>query len=184
MEETMKTLLISLLIAFMISPVIADEITVNIDRIALLTPPQQDRESQSDRIALRFDIPDSLSGKHIVYAEIVSDLNFGNIEYDGDMNIELQAYNIGSNWDSETASWYGLADDIDSLNFYSYTFKIDGDSKIFLDVTRYVKGVAIGNHNNFGLMLIPRKLDRMVYQFDQDVFSQIEANTRLRVICE
>ena len=178
----MKAIFISLAIILLSLSAIADEITVDINRIALLTPPQRDGESESNRIALHFDIPDSLSGKHIVYAEIIADLDFSNVDNNENTSIELQAYNIGSNWDTDGADWNNLADDIDTLNYYTYTFDISNESKVFMDVTGFIKDIIQGKRDNFGLMLIPHKFDQWAYQIDSSIVSQIGANARLRIV--
>jgi hypothetical protein len=182
MEGTMKAIFISLTIILLSLPAIAEEITVDINRIALLTPPQRDGETESNKIALHFDVPDSLSGKHIVYAEIITDLDFSNVDSDENTSIELQAYTIGSSWTAEEADWNNLADDIDTLNYYTYTFDISSDSKVFMDVTGFIKDIVHRNRDNLGLMLIPHKFDQWAYQIDPSIVSQIGANARLRII--
>jgi hypothetical protein len=178
----MKAIFISLAIVLLSLSAIADEITIDINRIALLTPPQRDSETESNRIALHFSVPDSLSGKHIVYAEIIADLDFSNVDNDKNTSIELQAYTIGSSWTAEEADWNSLADNIDTLNYYTYTFNISNESKVFMDVTGFIKGISHEDRDNFGLMLIPHKLDQWAYQIDRSIVSQIEANAQLRIV--
>jgi hypothetical protein len=163
-------------------PVIAEEVTVNIDRVALLTPPPEEMDTESNRIAVFFEMPVEIESANVFYSEVIINLDFSGISIVGDDKVELQARNITDSWSAEDADWNGLADDIDTLSFYTYTFDMDDDTEIHLDVTMFVMDVAQGSINNYGLMLIPHKFDQWAYQIDPSIVSQIGANARLRIV--
>ena len=178
----MRTIIAIMIILAFAMPVIAEEISVDIDRIALLTPSSIDRASESSQIAVFFEMPVEVEGANVFYSEIIINLDFSSIDIVGDDKIELQARNITESWSAEDANWNSLADDIDTLSFYTYTFDMDDDTEIHLDVTMFVMDVVQGNTSNFGLMLIPHKFDQWAYQIDPSIVSQIGANARLRIV--
>ncbi len=173
--------IITILILALSSFALSGEIIVDLDRVQLLTPDENDMETRSSQIAVYFDIPDSLDERRIVYAGLAINLDLSNLYDDGSRKIELQAYGITSDW-TEADTWNSLADDVDSLSFYTYTFEISDSSRIFMDITNYIKEVAEAGNTNFGLMLIPHKFDQWAFHVNQAVVNRIESNARVRIV--
>jgi len=147
----MRVLSIILTILMSFSFVLAGNVvTVDLDRLALLVPSQEDANTHSSRIAVHFTLPEEVEDSKIIYAEILIPLDFSNVEIDGNRTLELQAYNITSNW-TEQDTWNSLAEDIDTLSFYTYTITMSGESHVFMDVTKFVKPIIESNATNFGL---------------------------------
>jgi hypothetical protein len=175
---------ILLIVLLGFSPAIAGEVTVDVDRLALLEPAQDDYDSLSSRIAIHFNIPDSLEGKKVIYAELLIPLNFSNIDIVGERILELQAHNITSEWDGNAgwnAPWENAGGDIDTLSFYTYTLKMEGETSVYMDVTHFVKPIIESNTDNFGLMLIPIKHDQNVFHIYRGVYNQIANSARLKI---
>ena len=177
----MKVILVSIMILIATTIVSANDISLNVERITLLTPPVNDLSTESSRIALFFEIPDSLDSRHIVYAEIVTELDLSYLDIEGISTIELEAFNIISDW-NEGDSWNSLADNIDTLSFYSYTFETGDDSQVFMDITPFIKGITAGDNANFGLMLIPNKLDQIAFQINEGTLVQLRNNAKIKIV--
>jgi hypothetical protein len=178
----MRKILAILIIFVLIAPVVAEEVTVDVSRIALLNPPQNETDTESDRIAVYFNLPEEVEGNRILYAEIVANLDFSNVDIAGETKLELQAYNITEDWSSDNPAWNALADDIDTLSFYTYTFDMSAESAVHMDVTPFVEDITGGRVDNFGLMLIPHKLDQWAFQINQRIVSQIQEHAQLRIV--
>jgi len=170
------TILISLPIALA-----GNEAIVELDRIALLVPGQEDIDTHSSRIAVHFTLPEEIENNQIIYAEIVIPLDFSNVEIESNSTLELQAYNITSNW-SEEDTWNSLAEDIDTLSFYTYTITMSRVAHIFMDVTKFVRPIVENNASNFGLMLVPLKHDTPVFHVNQAIVNQISQSALLRIV--
>jgi len=163
------------------SIVIADEMVIGIDQAALLTPNQDDLETVNSRIAVQFTIPDSLADKHIVYGELVLNLDFSGITYNAGTAMELQAQNITSGWTEGDADWDNLAEDIDSLSFYTYTFTMSSDANVFMDITTFIQSLVNTDGSNYGLMLVPLLSDQQVFHPDEDLIAQIKGNGSIKI---
>ena len=178
----MRTIIPILIILVFAASVIAEEAIVDISRLTLLNPPQNENDIESSRIAVYFNLPEILDGKDIIFAEITASLDFGNIDIAGETKFELQAYNITEDWSADNPTWNTMADDIDTLSFYTYTFDMSAESAVHMDVTEFVKGIIEGDADNFGLMLIPHKLDQWAFQINRRIVSQIQEHARLRLV--
>jgi hypothetical protein len=178
----MRTILAILMILVLASPILAQEVAVDIDRVVLLTPPQGVSDTAGSRIAVYFNLPDSIQERGVLYAEIDIDLDFSGVTISGDHTMELRGYNITEDWAAETADWNSLANDIDPDYFYTHTFEMSDTSRVFMDVTMGLMAYSQGETTYYGFMLFPRKFDEWVYQIDPSIVAQIVANARLRVV--
>lgn len=177
----MKTFILSIIILILCSLATGGEITIEIDQIVSLTPPEQDRDSVSSRIALHFALPDSIENKTITYGELIADLDFSSLEPAGDATMDIQARNITTTWEAETANWDNLASRIDTLSFYSYTFNMAENSELHMDVTEYIRAIGSGR-SDFGLMLMPYKFFERSFHMSQSILAQLGNTGRLRIV--
>ena len=79
----MRFVNILLIVAMGFSLAIAGEVTVDLNRIALLTPGQNEQDDYSSRIAIHFTMPDDVEDSDIIYAELLIPLDFSNVEVEG-----------------------------------------------------------------------------------------------------
>jgi len=182
----MRILNILLILALACSIVSAGEVTVDLDRVALLVPSPQDANEYSSRIAIHFTLPDEVEGSDIIYAELHVPLDFSGFEIEGNLILEFQAHNITTDWTEENADsdghWSEPGGDIDTLTFYTYTITIDGEADVFMDVTKFVRPIVESGSDNFGMMLIPIKHGRLVFHIPQRLITYFRNSAQLRVV--
>jgi hypothetical protein len=178
----MKSVITTLLILFTGSILFAGEVTTNIDRMLSLVPTNEDAENENSRFAVHFSIPEDIIGSDIIYAEFIIDLDQRDINHQGNTKVDFQAYGINSSWDEETGSWDNLANEIDSSSFYSSTFDLASDTTISMDITPYIQSISQSESDNFGLMIIPHKLEQRVFHLENQAMDFIRNNARVRII--
>lgn len=177
----MRAIIIAMMLLMASYMANADEISADLERITMLVPDQADMETHSSQIAIYFDIPDSLSDKHIAYAELSIGLDFSSFNIVGNRTLEIEARNITDDWTTED-DWNSLADDYDTLSYYTFIFEASGNSKIYLDITKFVKGVTKNSNDNYGLMLIPHKFDQWAFHVNQNIANQIANNANVKIV--
>ncbi|MCD6160789.1 MAG: DNRLRE domain-containing protein [candidate division Zixibacteria bacterium] len=184
----MRIIFTILIIAISFAFVSADEVTVRLDRAVFIIPDQESNDEASSRIAVHFSLPEAVNNSDIIYAELHIPLDFTNADIDGDNILEIQARNITTNWTVENADWDGPwtdeGGDLDTTTFYTYTITMDGETDIFMDVTKFVRAVVEDGSDNFGLMLMPYKYDQEVFHIYQNALSEIRTSAQLRVVCK
>lgn len=181
----MRVLNILLILVLGVASANAEEITVNLDQVALLIPDQEDWNEYSSRIAIHFTLPEEVAGKEIIYTELFIPLSFADAVIVGDSVLEIQAFNIATDWTEENASWdYPWTEpggDIDSLSSYSFAIKMKVSEDVHLDVSRFVRSVVEDGQFNYGLMLIPLKYDQPVFHFYSNIDSWIRNVAEVRL---
>ena len=181
----MRVLNILLILALGVTSVFAEEITVNLDRVALILPDQEDYLEYSSRIAIHFTLPDEINSKEIIYAELYIPLNFGEFETVGDSILEIEAFDITTDWAEENTDWDSPwsdpGGDIDTLFSYTYSIMIGQSEDVYMDITRFVRNVVEEDQDNYGLMLIPFKYDQSVFHIYEGVDTQIRNSAEVRL---
>ena len=184
MSVRLLNILLILTLAF--STATAGEVTVSLDRLAFIAPPPQDAGEYGSRIALHFSLPDDIAGSDIIYAELQIPLDFSNVEIEGALILEFQAHNITSDWTEQNTDWDNPwtepGGDIDTLTFYTYTITMDGETDVFMDVTKFVNPIVENNTDNFGLMFIPVKHDLPVFHIPQRLIEYFRNSAQVKVI--
>ncbi len=181
----MRVLNILLILALGIVLVNADEINVDLDRVALIIPDQEDWNEFSSRIAKHFSLPDEVNGKEIIFAELYISLDFGEYEAVGDSILEIEAFDITTDWAEENTDWdtpwSDPGGDIDTLSSYTYSIMIGQSESVYMDVTRFVRSLVEDEQENFGLMLIPYKYDQPIFHIYGDIDTQIRGSAEVRL---
>ena len=185
MKTLIKTTILLILLVVMAG---AEEITVRLDRIAVLDPSQEDADNFNRRIAIHFSLPTQLDSvdADIVYAELHIPFDFSGMIIDRNATLELQAYPITTAWIDRDADWQSpwssRGGDLDTLSFYTYTINVSDGPDVFLDLTGYVKAVVEGRAENFGLMFIPNMHEQRDYDIPQNLVQQIVDSARLKIV--
>jgi len=181
-----RLLNILLILALACSFVSAGDVTVDLDRVALLVPDQEDADEYSSRIAIHFTLPDEVEDSDIIYAELHVPLDFSGFEIEGNLILEFQAHNITTDWTEENADWDSpwseSGGDIDTLTFYTYTITMDGEADVFMDVTKFVRPIVESGSDNFGMMFVPVKHDRLVFHIPEALVTYFTNSAQLRVV--
>lgn len=181
----MRVLNILLILALGVTSVFAEEITVNLDQVALILPDQEDYLEYSSRIAIHFTLPDEINSKEIIYAELYIPLNFGEFETVGDSLLEIEAFDITTDWNEKNTDWDSPwsdpGGDIDTLSSYTYSIMIGQSEDVYMDITRFVRSLVEDEQENFGLMLIPYKYDQPIFHIYGDIDTQIRGSAEMRL---
>lgn len=181
----MRVLNILLILALVITSVMAEEAIIELDRVALIVPEQEDWNEYSSRIAIHFTMPEEINGKDIIFVELYIPLNFGEFDVVGDSLLEIEAFDITTDWAEENTDWdtpwSEPGGDIDTLSSYTYSTMIGQSENVYMDVTRFVRSVLEDGHSNYGLMLIPFKYDQPVFHIYQNVDAQIRGSAEVRL---
>ncbi len=181
----MRALSILLAATIGVVPALADEAIVGLDRVALIVPPYEDMPGYSSRIAIHFTLPEQVSDQEIIYAELFIPLDLRGVEILGDSLLDMEAYDITSDWSEENVSWDSPwsepGGDIDSLSSYAYTITLQQSEDVHMDIRSFVRSVVKGDIVNHGLMLIPLKYDQPAFHFHQNIDSYIRNSTQVRL---
>jgi hypothetical protein len=181
----MRVLNILLILALGVALVNAEEITVNLDRVSLIVPEQEDYLENSSRIAIHFTMREEINGKDIIFAELCIPLNFGEFNIEGDSLLEIGAFDITTDWTEGNTDWdtpwSNPGGDIDTLSSYTYSIMMGQSDDVHMDITRFVRSVVENGRNNYGLMLIPFKYDQPIFHIYEDVDTQIRNSAEVRV---
>lgn len=160
---------------------IAGEVTGNLDRVALVSPPLNQADELSNRIAMHFALPEGAQNAEIIYAELNFPIDLSQAEYEGDAMLEFQAHNISSDWTEENPDCFAAMDD---SSFYTYTINMANDRAVHMDITEFVRSLAGGDAENNGLILIPFKYDQDIFNLPSEIISPIRNSAQLRIIYE
>ena len=177
----MKVLNILLVFSVCLTVAMAGEVTVNLDRVALLNPAPNQENDSGNRLAIHFSIPEEVASSNIVYAELTIPIDLSQVNYEGDDILEIQARDITDDWTEEDANCFS---DLDSNSFYSYTINMQNDRAMYMDITEFVHNQVDGELDNFGLMLVPFKYDQQVFNLPRAVISLIRNSARIKIIYE
>ncbi|MCP4581492.1 MAG: DNRLRE domain-containing protein [candidate division Zixibacteria bacterium] len=184
----MRFINIILAITLCVSPAFAGEATVDLDKVAMLTPTGGDASLYGPRVALHFSLPEVVDGGEIVSAELYMPIDLSNVEVEGETILEVMAQNITAGWTEQNASWANpwteSGGDLDSLSFYSYTINITDDEVIRLDLTEFVRSIVQDDADNYGLMLMPFKHDQEIFELPQNTAAVIKNAAQLNIVFE
>jgi hypothetical protein len=164
----------------------AAQISINVDRMAMVEPSRDSLSTQNTLAAIHFTLPRMLDSVKISYAEIVIPFDFSGIRISGESMLELQAYPIAHEWTPESAwnnPWSARGNDLDTLSSFSYTITM-GDrnrSRVYMDVTPFIKEIAGKSRQNYGLMISPRTFETSAFQMPQSIIQQIGNSAILRI---
>jgi len=177
----MRLISVLILAVMCFSWAISGEVAVDLDRAAMIMPDNEDPDIYGPRIAVHFSLPEVVDGADITFAELYVPLANIDFQYDGDGILEIQAQNISSDWSEENAADFN---DVDSSTFYTYTIDLSAGEAIHMDITEFIKSLASEEADNFGLMLMPIKLDQNVFQFPRNIISLFSNSARVKIVYE
>jgi hypothetical protein len=128
--------------------VFAADTSINMNRCAVFNDTTDSRVPS--KIGLSFILPDSLMGKEIIYAELKGKLS---VHHNGlDSLFELRIYPLISAWPEGVFSYQDAESISDSMSAGVCTIRL-GDSVAFnIDVTSFVREIALRERSNFGLI--------------------------------
>jgi hypothetical protein len=163
-----------------------EQVSVNLDRIAVITPNSNNASTQNTLAAIHFSMPRIPDSSRIIYAEIIIPLDFSGMRINGDSILEFLAYPIAHEWTPESNwndPWTTRGNDLDTLSSYSFSITMGNRdrSKVYLDVTPFVQETKANVRQNFGLMLFPQQTSEMAFHLPQSIIQQIANSAVLRI---
>jgi hypothetical protein len=164
----------------------AEQVSVNLDRIAVISPNPNNASAENTLAAIHFSLPRIPDSARIVYAEVVMPLDFSSTRIAGDSIIEFLAYPINHIWTPESNwndPWGTRGNDLDTLSSYSFTITIGNRdrSRVYLDVTNFIQEIRVSARQNFGLMIFPQQAGETAFHLPQTIIQQITNSAILRI---
>jgi hypothetical protein len=182
----MYKIFVAILVLIMPLVCMAEQVSVNLDRIAVVAPNPNNASNENTLAAVHFSLPRIPDSCRIIYAEIVIPLDFSNTTIGNDSIMELLAYPINHNWTPESSwddPWSARGNDLDTLSSYSFTITMGNRdrSRVYLDVTNFVHELKSGLRQNFGLMIFPQQMAETAFHLPQTIIQQITNSAILRI---
>jgi hypothetical protein len=174
----MKKIFLILILALLPATIIAGEITLNLDRCAILND-ATNRGAES-KIALHFNIPDSLTGRRIYYAEIVIPVPVGPLREDS--LFELLLYPLINDWQENDIDFQNSEAITDSVLIGTKMVKLGQSNQLRIDITPFIKEVTSGERRNFGLVAMADLLGDLNIQIPENLNEQISGNARIVIL--
>ena len=171
---------VTILIAVMCLPLFtqAAEISVNLDRLAVLN--DQDDLSAESKLAMHFALPEEISQRQIIYAEMVIDIPVA--PPGADSLFELLLFPLTSDWQEENIDYEGSETITDSVLVGAKMIKL-GESEVFrIDITPFVKNVVSGARANYGLIAMADLLGDYNLRIPGDLGGPMRNAARVRVV--
>lgn len=164
----------------------AEQVSVSLDRIAVVAPNPNNASTQNTLAAVHFSIPRIPDSSRIIYAEIVIPLDFSTTRITEDSILELIDIPIIHDWTPESNwndPWAARGNDLDTLSSYSFTITMGNRdrSKVFLDVTNFVREIKIAERQNYGLLIFPQQTTETAFHLPQAIIQQITDSAVLRI---
>jgi hypothetical protein len=164
----------------------AEQVSVNLDRIAVVEPNPNNASTQNTLTAIHFSIPRIPDSARIIYAEIVIPLDFSTTRIAEDSILDLFVYPINHNWTPESNwndPWTARGNDLDTLSSYSFTITMGNRnrSRVYLDVTNFVREIKTAERQNYGLMLFPQQTSETAFHLPQSIIQQLTDSAILRI---
>jgi hypothetical protein len=165
---------------------VAEQVSVNLDRIAVVEPNPNNISTQNTLAAIHFSIPRIPDSARIIYAEIVIPLDFSTTRIAEDSILEFLVYPIAHEWTPESNwndPWTARGNDLDTLSSYSFTITMGNRnrSRVYLDVTNFVREIKAAERQNYGLMLFPQQTTETAFHIPQAIIQQITDSAVLRI---
>jgi len=168
-----------IMILLVISPVLyAAETSVSLDRCVVLN--DATNQSAESMPAIYFDIPDSLLGKEILYAELGFSFS---LQSQNDSSLyEFMMYPATDEWSEQTLDYEEALDLADSLITGSYTVRLTNQNEFHTDITNFVFEVVEEKRTNYGLTAITDLLGDDNLQLPENLGNAIKNSASVRII--
>jgi len=144
----MRPLTIMLAIFALAINAFAIEDTLSLDRCQIINH-ETDR-SMPSKLLIHFMLPERMSGREIILAEITSRATLRNIQRDS--LLELYFHPFLAQPPENNADYDALEEITDSLGAGAWTCRFDSALSFRVDITGYMREVAGGDRINYGLI--------------------------------
>lgn len=162
----------------MAASALAAEITVSLDRCAVLNDPNDN--SAESKVALHFALPDEVVGQEIIYAELYAPVRLQNQETD--LMFELILFPLLSDWTENNIDYENSEAITDSLSAGAYTVSLGSQNEFRLDITSYIMATAAGERTNYGLVATADLLGDDNIRLPENLGLAIKEAAKLKII--
>ena len=152
-------------LAILIGLALAGEYSLSPSAAAIISPGNDDDPSTGQRVLVKFNLPEAMSGKQIGRAFITFTHNFSAM--DGSGALEFKVFPLTSSWNAQDIdwdSWENDGGDFDKTKGYAFAFEPGSNTEFYIDVTEQVQLMAEGELTNHGFILIPGDLHGRGYK--------------------
>ena len=174
----MKKVLLIMVLGLMPALAAASEITLNLDRCAVLNDPTD--QAAESRIALHFTIPDSLNIRRIYYAELIISVPIQPLTEDS--LFELLVFPLTSEWGEEDIDYEAGEAITDSVLIGTKMVKLGESHEFHIDITPFVHDVLAGSRLNHGLIAIADLLGDRNLRIPDNLNGPLRDATRVRIV--
>ena len=174
----MKKVLLIMVLGLIPALTVAGEISLNLDRCAVLND-SADQAAES-KIALHFAIPDSLTGRHIYYAELVISAPIQPSSEDS--LFELLVFPLTSEWGQEDIDYEASEAITDSVLIGTKMVKLGDSHEFHIDIAPFVHDILAGSRPNHGLIAIADLLGDRNLQIPGNLNGPLRDATRVRIV--
>jgi hypothetical protein len=174
----MRYILIAIAILFLPVIILAGQITFNLDRCVVLNSlSHQDADS---KVAIHFALPDDLTGKEIMYAELTFSLPSFRLQ--ADSLFEIRFYPLLAEWSEGDISFDNSEAITDSMGAGLFTVKLADTNSFHFDFTEYIREAVERTRDNFGLIGQTDLLGDTSVRLPDNLNIPIRAQAQIRVM--
>jgi len=174
----MKKVLLIMALGLMPALTVAGEISLNLDRCAVLNDPTD--QAAESRIALHFTIPDSLNIRRIYYAELVISVPIQPLT--DDSLFELLVFPLTSEWGEEDIDYAAGEAITDSVLIGTKMVKLGESHEFHIDITPFVHDILAGSRPNHGLIAQADLLGDRNLRIPGNLNGLLRDATRVRIV--
>ena len=174
----MKNLIIVSIILMMAIPAFSAEVTVGLDRCVVMNA-SNDNTAES-RFAFSFTLPDGVSDKEIIYAEIYVPVAIQN--QDSGLIYEFILFPLTSDWAENDIDFENSEAITDSLSVGAYTVTLESTNDFHIDITSLIMELAAGVRTNYGLIAYGDLLGDENIRLPENLGQAIRNNAVVRIV--
>ena len=162
---------------------LAETINIPVRGLAVIYPSNADPVLDHGlRLLVKFNLPDSLSTKRILFAEVCSPLPLFQFR---DTTFSFEFFAITRSWDENNVEWnspwVNLGGDVDSMQSFTRFFAV-GDDSLHLDLTSLTKDWLQQGRSNYGFLITTNFLNRRGLRFNfNSILPQIRSALFLQI---
>ena len=146
-------------------PVYGEEYSLSPSASAIISPGENPDPSIGQRVLIKFDLPNNISGKSIGRAFITFTFNFP--EPNNGSSLEFKVYPLTASWDPENVGWNTWENDggdFDITKDNSFSFESGTSTEFYIDIIDIIQYMANGDLTNYGFILIPMDFGNNAYR--------------------
>lgn len=174
----MRYLLIAIVVLALSAGVMAEQITLSLDRCVVLN--NSNRQDADSKVAIHFVLPQELQGRDIVYAELLFSLP--SMRLRADSLLLIRFYPLLTEWSESDINYDGSEAFTDSMTAAVNTVQLADSSSLNFDLTFYIKDIVDGQRSNLGLIAKANLLGSENIRLPDGLNNRIRNQARLKIV--